>query len=59
VARNAEGSSLQEIERNRQAAEDALQQLNWAIGYLEGVGKREVAKMGAPEEPLPSQKDKS
>lgn len=70
--RTAHRSSSQEVERNRQAAEDALQQLDWAIGYLDGVGKGKVAKtlasnrsyirrnlLGKPEEPLPGQKDKA
>jgi hypothetical protein len=57
-----------EVERYRQAAEDALQQLDWCIGYLHGTGKREVARSLArnrsyirthllrrAEEPVPSQ----
>jgi hypothetical protein len=30
-------------ERYRTAAEDALQQLDWCIGYLHGIGKRRIA----------------
>jgi len=51
------------------AAEDALQQLDWAIGYLHGIRKTEISKalarnrsiirqrlMGRDEEePLPTQ----
>jgi hypothetical protein len=57
-----------EADRYRQAAEDALQQLDWAIGYLHGIRKTEISKalarnrtfirrelMGRPEEALPSQ----
>ena len=57
-----------EADRYRQAAEDALQQLDWAIGYLHGIRKTEISKamarnrsfirrnlMGRPEEPVPSQ----
>jgi hypothetical protein len=33
-----------EVERYRQAAEDALQQLDWCIGYLHGIRKLEVSK---------------
>ena len=56
-----------EAERYRQAAEDALQQLDWCIGYLHGIRKVEISKslarnrsyirtalMDRPEEPLPT-----
>ena len=33
-----------EIRRYREAAEDALQQLNWCIGYLHGIGKTTVSR---------------
>ena len=33
-----------EVERYRQAAEDALQQLDWCIGYLHGIRKVEVSR---------------
>ena len=33
-----------EVERYRQASEDALQQLDWCIGYMCGSGKTGVAK---------------
>jgi hypothetical protein len=58
-----------ETDRYRRAAEDALQQLDWAIGYLHGIKKTEISKalaqnrsyirrslMGEPDEPLPDQK---
>jgi hypothetical protein len=57
-----------EADRYRQAAEDALQQLDWAIGYLHGIHKTEISKalaknrsyirkrlMHRGEEPLPTQ----
>lgn len=34
-----------ELERYRQAAEDALQQLDWCIGYLHGIRKNSEAKV--------------
>jgi hypothetical protein len=30
-------------ERYRQAAEDALQQLDWCIGYLHGINKSKIS----------------
>jgi hypothetical protein len=33
-----------EVERYRTATEDALQQLDWCIGYFTGSNKRGVAK---------------
>jgi hypothetical protein len=58
----------QEAERYRQAAEDALQQLDWCIGYLHGIRKLDVSRALAKnrsyirsellkreEEPLPAQ----
>jgi hypothetical protein len=60
--------ALDQGERYRQAAEDALQQLDWCIGYLHGIRKgkisRQLAKnrsfikrnlMKQPVEPLPSE----
>ena len=57
-----------EADRYRKAAEDALQQLDWAIGYLHGIRKTEISKalsknrshirtqlMGRSEEPDPSE----
>lgn len=60
-----------EIERYRRAAEDALQQLDWCIGYLHGIRKLQVSKALAKnrsyirnnllereEQPLPAQQTK-
>jgi hypothetical protein len=57
-----------EADRYRKAAEDALQQLDWAIGYLHGIHKVDISRalarnrsfirrelMGREEEALPSQ----
>jgi hypothetical protein len=57
-----------EVERYRQATEDALQQLDWCIGYLHGIKKLEVSRALArnrsyirsrllerEEQPLPAQ----
>jgi hypothetical protein len=57
-----------ETERYRQAAEDALQQLDWCIGYLHGIHKAKISKQLArnrsyirrnllhePEEPVPTE----
>jgi hypothetical protein len=33
-----------EVERYRVAAEDALQQLDWTIGYLHGIRKTDISK---------------
>ena len=57
-----------EADRYRKAAEDALQQLDWAIGYLHGIRKVEISKalaknrsfirrrlLGESEQPLPDQ----
>jgi hypothetical protein len=59
----------EEADRYRRAAEDALQQLDWAIGYLHGIRKLEISRalaknrshirtqlMGRDEEPVPTQK---
>jgi hypothetical protein len=61
----------EEADRYRKAAEDALQQLDWAIGYLHGIRKLEVSRalaknrtfirrelMGRSEQPLPAQETK-
>jgi hypothetical protein len=65
---SAPTSSRDEAEpaRYRRAAEDALQQLDWCIGYLHGTGKTKVSRVLArnrsvirsellrlPAEPLP------
>jgi hypothetical protein len=57
-----------EVERYRRASEDALEQLDWCIGYLHGSGKKAVSRSLArnrsyirtnllrrAEEPVPSQ----
>ena len=57
-----------EADRYRKAAEDALQQLDWVIGYLHGIRKLELSRalaknrshirtqlMGRDEEALPTQ----
>ena len=62
------GETDDELERWRRAAEDALQQLDWAIGYLHGIRKTKVSRalarnrsyirqqlMGRAEQPLPTQ----
>jgi hypothetical protein len=56
-----------QVERYRQAAEDALQQLDWCIGYLVGIRKQQIASslsknrsyirtqlLGREEEPVPT-----
>ena len=65
--RNGNGGSGDE-ERYRQAAEDALQQLDWCIGYLHGIRKPRISValarnrsyirkhlMKEAHEPLPSE----
>jgi len=44
--RSAGGSNgaNRDEEMYRRAAEDALQQLDWAIGYLHGIRKTEISK---------------
>jgi hypothetical protein len=57
-----------QAERYRQAAEDALGQLDWCIGYLHGIRKQRISSQLAKnrayirrellreaQEPLPSQ----
>lgn len=66
--RSTSSSNGHEAERYRQAADDALQQLDWAIGYLHGIRKMEISRAlarnrsiiqrtlrGEPEQPLPAQ----
>jgi hypothetical protein len=61
-----------ELERYRRAAEDALSQLDWCIGYMHGCGKRGLARslsknrayirthlMKRAEQPVPSQETDS
>jgi hypothetical protein len=47
MADNDRGASKEELERFRRAAEDALQQLDWAIGYLHGIHKKDEAPVVA------------
>jgi len=66
-----ESPKEKEANRYRKAAEDALQQLDWCIGYLHGIHKVDVSRalaknrsfirrnlMGRAEEPLPTQQTK-
>ena len=61
----------QEADRYRKAADDALQQLDWAIGYLHGIRKVQIARalarnrahirrelMKRDEQPVPTQATK-
>jgi hypothetical protein len=61
-------ASDSETERYRQAAEDALQQLDWCIGYLHGIHKTKISSqlarnrthikrnlMQQPTAPMPSE----
>jgi hypothetical protein len=42
---NGNGNHREEdLERYRQAAEDALQQLDWCIGYLHGIRKVQISR---------------
>ena len=65
---NKTAQKQDEADRYRQAAEDALQQLDWAIGYLHGIRKVGISRALArnrshirtqllrrPEEPMPTQ----
>ena len=71
MARNDDDRHPKEAEadRYRKAAEDALQQLDWTIGYLHGIRKVEISRalarnrsfirrelMKRAEEPLPAEK---
>jgi hypothetical protein len=66
--KNADSPKEQEADKYRKAAEDALQQLDWVIGYLHGIRKTDISRalaknrsyirthlMGRGEEPLPTQ----
>jgi hypothetical protein len=61
-------AALAETERYRRAAEDALQQLDWAIGYLHGIHRARISRalaknrtyirrnlLGEAEEPTPTE----
>jgi hypothetical protein len=71
IEREKTEQKQEEADRYRKAAEDALQQLDWAIGYLHGIRKLEVSKalaknrtyirqqlMGKSEQPLPAEQTK-
>ena len=64
---NSDNNNSEELERYRSAAEDALQQLDWCIGYLHGIRKTDISRALAknraqirtqmlrrPEQPTPS-----
>ena len=61
-------SDIDEMERYRRAAEDALQQLDWCIGYLHGLRKVDISRalaknrsyirtqlLDRSEQPMPTQ----
>jgi hypothetical protein len=41
---NRDDDRDEELERYRRAAEDALQQLDWCIGYLHGIRKLDISR---------------
>ena len=66
--KNSDSPKEQEADRYRKAAEDALQQLDWVIGYLHGIRKLDISRalarnrsyirtqlMQREEEPVPTQ----
>jgi hypothetical protein len=68
TSRSSAGNGNRDEEMYRRAAEDALQQLDWAIGYLHGIRKTQISRalaknrsyirkrmLGEPEEPLPTE----
>jgi len=68
ASRKSSGNGSPDEEKYRRAAEDALQQLDWAIGYLHGIRKTRISKvlsknrayirtrlLGRSEQPLPDQ----
>ena len=68
MARQQGETKQDETDRYRRAAEDALQQLDWTIGYLHGIRKTEISKalaknrsfireqlMKEPDEGVPTQ----
>jgi hypothetical protein len=67
---NGRGSSGGEADRYRQAATDALEMVDWCIGYMVGTHKNSIASALArnrknireqllhePAEPVPTSKD--
>ena len=70
MAENDEDRNRAEADRYRRAAEDALQQLDWCIGYLHGIRKVGISRAlsrnrsqiranltEAPEQPSPAEQD--
>ena len=68
MAQDDNNNDREELERYRQAAEDALQQLDWCIGYLHGIRKTDISRalarnrsqirtqlMHRDEQPVPTQ----
>jgi hypothetical protein len=68
MARDDDNRDNEQLQRYKQAAEDALQQLDWCIGYLHGIRKVDISRALAknrsyirtrllhrPEEPVPAQ----
>ena len=68
MADDDDSDRLDEMERYRRAAEDALQQLDWCIGYLHGIRKTDISRalaknrshirtqlLNRSEEPVPAQ----
>jgi hypothetical protein len=66
ASRSAEDAN---VSRYRRAAADSLEQLDWCIGYLQGIGRTKVASalshnrsvirsqlIRQPAEPLPSER---
>ena len=66
--RETDSKGRDELERYRQASEDALGQLDWCIGYLHGIRKLDVSRalaknraqirsqlLNKAEEPMPGQ----
>jgi hypothetical protein len=45
MADGGNGRTDAEVERLRQTVNDALQQLDWAIGFLHGIGKGPEARI--------------
>jgi hypothetical protein len=44
MAENDRDGREDEVQRYRRAAEDALQQLDWCIGYLHGIRKTQISR---------------
>jgi len=44
MAGNENVDEMDDVERYRRAAEDALQQLDWCIGYLHGIRKVGISR---------------